>query len=701
MSPPLPLRETSDDRLENLKKTVMKLTSIVSFLFLLLLIGGCEDEILLPDLATVEAPSELSLDFRITGDNTGTVTLLPGGRGVTAFSLAFGDGGATVEDLSPGESINHVYDEGVYTVTLEAMNINGKTTTYTEELTVSFLAPENLEVAVTPTAGNPLSIDVTATADLETNFLAYFGEDPDEDPVSFQEGETVSHEYGTTGQYELIVVARSGGAATIADTIMVTISNPVFLPLTFEDASKEYNFIGFGGATAEVVDNPDASGSNTSDRVARLTKQQDSETWAGVTLETGGPIDFSDTEEITMQVWSPTAGIPVLMKLENAGDADIFAELTVNTTVANQWETLTFDFSEADLTQDLSKVVLFFDFGNNGTGTDYYFDDIALAGLGPVMTLPLTFESADIAYEWSGFGGASAEIIDNPDASGANTSTRVGQLIKSEGSETWAGAVTELPEPIDFVASQQLSMKVWSPTAGIPVLLKVENGSDAGIFIEVTANTTVANQWEELTFDYTVGDLDQEYSKVAVFFDFGTAGTGATYYFDDIAQVGVGGGGEEPVVQLPLGFESTDLDYGLIGFGGAGTEIVDNPDATGANTSGRVGKLTKTDGSETWAGAVIELPQAIDFSGTQRLAMKVWSPKAGIPVALKVENAADGNIFIEIVQNTTVANQWEELIFDYSGGDLTQAYAKVVLFFDLGTAGDGSEYYFDDIRQAP
>ncbi|MGB3802116.1 MAG: PKD domain-containing protein, partial [Lewinella sp.] len=260
----------------------MKLTTIFSFFLLLFLASGCEDDLMMPDLDSAAMPSELSLDFQITGDNTGTVTVRPGGQAVTAFSVDFGDGGAMGTSMAPGETVTHVYDEGVYTVTLEAMNINGETTTYTEELTVSFRAPENLDVTVTPTAGNPLSIDVTATADLETNFLAYFGEDPDEEPVSFQEGETVSYEYGTTGEYELVVEARSGGAATVSDTITVTINNPIFLPLTFEDASKQYNFLGFGGATAEVVDNPDAGGMNTSARVARLNKQQDSEVWAGV-----------------------------------------------------------------------------------------------------------------------------------------------------------------------------------------------------------------------------------------------------------------------------------------------------------------------------------------------------------------------------------------------------------------------------------
>ena len=676
----------------------MKPTHILSFLLALLLVAACEEDITMPDLASAELPSELSLDFRITADNTGTVTVVPGGRGVTAFTVDFGDGGAPSTVLAPGETITHVYDEGVYTVSLEAMNVNGEMTSYTEELTVSFRAPENLNVTVTPTPGNPLSVDVSATADLETNFLAYFGEDPDADPVSFQEGETVSYEYAAVGTYEVRVVALSGGAASLDDTVSVTISNPILLPLTFEDETKDYGIAAFGGASAEVVANPDPTGVNTSSRVVKLTKGAGSETWAGAVIGLGEAVNFSGTQQLTLKVWSPAADIPVLLKLENAANTDLFAEVTVNTTVANAWEELTFDFGEADLSVDYNNFVLFFDFGTAGTGADYYYDDLMLGGGAPEVSLPLTFESDEIDYLWSGFGGATVELIDNPDRNGINTSNRVGQLVKEEGAETWAGAVLELPRPIAYSSNTQLMMKVWSPAAGVPVLLKVENGSDPATFIEVVVNTTVANEWEELTFDYAGGDLDQSYSKVAVFFNFGNPGTGATYYFDDIRPAGEVS--EEPL-GLPLNFESATQTYTWSGFGGAAAEVTANPDPTGINTSDRVVTLNKGEGSETWAGAVIELPQPIDLSGSGQLSMQVWSPAAGIPVLLKVENASDPTVFIEVTVATTVSNAWEELTFDYTVGDRARDYSKLAVFFDFGTPGTGADYYFDAIRRNP
>ncbi|CAH0998863.1 hypothetical protein LEM8419_00178 [Neolewinella maritima] len=663
-------------------------------LFFFLLISSCEDEVFLPALDEAALPSDLSLAFTVAPDNSGTVTILPQGQAVTSFTIDYGDGTSMPETVAPGETASHVYGEGTYTVTLEAMNINGQTTSITQELTLSFRAPENLNVSVVPTPGNPLSIDVSATADQETNFLVTFGEDPEAEPVSFQEGEVVSYTYGSTGTYELIVRALSGGAASVADTVTVNIDNPLFLPLTFEDPTKDYNFQAFGGASVEVVDNPDATGLNTTARVARLTKAENAETFAGALIEVGQPLDFSSVQQLRMLVYSPDADIPVLLKLENASDPDVFAEVTANTTVAGAWEELVFDFSGADLTQEFTKVVVFFDFGTPGAGKDYYFDELSLQASGPELALPLTFESSELTYEWFGFGGATAGVIDNPVAGGSNSSARVVTINKASGAETFAGAVLELPRPLDFTGGGALSMQVWSPRAGVPVLLKLENATDPNTFVEVTVSTTVASSWETLTFDFSSGDLSREYSKLAVFFDFGAAGVGEDFYFDDIRYAGE----EDTPLGLPLTFEEAAATYTFTAFGGAEAMVVANPDLSGINTSAQVATINKADGAQVFAGAFVELPTPIDFGGRTTFRMKVWSPVANIPVLFKLENATDADINVEVTATTTVASQWQELTFDLAAGDLSQSYSKVVVFFDFGAAGTDTDYYFDDIR---
>ena len=59
------------------------------------------------------------------------------------------------------------------------------------------------------------------------------------------------------------------------------------------------------------------------------------------------------------------------------------------------------------------------------------------------------------------------------------------------------------------------------------------------VFVEVEATTTVANAWQEVTFDLTSSgafNTAKLYDRVILFPDFGVKGTGAIYYFDDIKQ---------------------------------------------------------------------------------------------------------------------------------------------------------------------
>ncbi len=153
-------------------------------------------------------------------------------------------------------------------------------------------------------------------------------------------------------------------------------------------------------------------------------------------------------------------------------------------------------------------------------------------------------------------------------------------------------------------------------------------------------------------------------------------------------------------VTLPLDFELDATNYEITDFDGGNLTIVANPFSDDTNSSAQVGKMIKNDG-QTWGGSAITLEEAIDFSTNTTFQMKVYSPRTGAKVLLKVENADDSSISYEVETETTVANEWETLTFDYSGVDTSQTYNKVILIFDNGTAGDGSDnftFYVDDIE---
>jgi len=499
------------------------------------LVAGCQgDDGDISFVENGEAPKNLSALFTITQDNTGTVTISPNGEGVISYELYYGDGTAEPVALGLGEKTTHVYPEGTYDVRIIATNINGKTTEATLPLTVAFIAPENLEVTVTNVVGNPFLINITATADYETFFEVWYGDDNAAAPVQFNEGTTVSHTYTAPGTYTVTVIAYSGGVATTTHTETVTISNPMVLPITFEDQTLSYTFANFGNAVTTVVDNPDSGGINTSSKVAMQVKNAGAETWAGSLLTLDNPItNIGAMPVFKMKVWSPAAGTVFLLKLENLADATINQEVQAVTTVANQWEELTYNFSGANAGQSHSNVIVFCNFNVAGGGETYYFDEITQSAGATNSMFPMTFENAGTDYTFNDFLGSATSVENNPNPSGINTSNKVMRMFKPVGGQQWAGSYKSFTTAFDFSSSHIFKMKVYSPAAGLPVIFKLENGVEANN-VERSTTTTVANQWEELTFDFSDINNANGYKTITLFFNAGVLGTDDMYYFDDI-----------------------------------------------------------------------------------------------------------------------------------------------------------------------
>ena len=65
----------------------------------------------------------------------------------------------------------------------------------------------------------------------------------------------------------------------------------------------------------------------------------------------------------------------------------------------------------------------------------------------------------------------------------------------------------------------------------------MENLTDYNIAFDKEVATTKANEWEEITFDYSTISTTNSYQKIVLIFDLGTVGDGSanfTFYFDDI-----------------------------------------------------------------------------------------------------------------------------------------------------------------------
>ena len=681
-------------------------------LLLLIVVAGCQKDNFgnTSFIKSGTSPNKLSALFDITQDNSGLVTITPNGEGAISFDIYFGDTTTAPVKVMSGKNVQHIYPEGVYKVKIVGHGITGKTTEATQELTVSFKAPENLEVAAAVDISNTMKVNVSAKADYETLFKVYFGDVANEVPISFLEGETVSHTYTAVGTYTIRVVALSGGAATTETTKEITIVNPVLLPLDFESSTLVYTFNNFDGGAVTIINNPQSNGINTSAKVAKMIKSA-GQPWGGTSIPLGAPIDFSANKIFTMKVFSPRVGAKILLKVENPTDASINYQVESITTVANAWEEIGFDYSAINASNSYQNIVLIFDNGTMGDGSanfTFLFDDIELTNKMPGLSqinLPVTFDDPSVNYTLTDFGGN--QTVDGVDPT--NASNKVKITTKPVGAETWAGTTigTNLgfatPIPVT-VSSSKMSMRVYSPAAGIPVRLKIEDHNDATKSVETEVQTTVANAWETLVFDFNspapgTAAFNPAYSfdKASVFFDFNNAGNGKKFYWDDVKLMS--GGATANTLGLPLDFESPTVNYAFTDFDGGIATVVSNPNPGGINTSSKVVKMVKNAG-QTWGGSYLTLDNPIDFSTKKTFKMKVFSPRVGAKVLLKVENKDNTSLNFQQEVATTTANAWEELTFDYSAINTANAYQHIVIIFDNGTMGDGSAnftYLFDDI----
>jgi hypothetical protein len=614
------------------------------------------------------------------------------------------------------------------------------------------------------TATGDVTFSFTFSEDVGSSFIA--------DDVGVTHGTKGAFTRVASTLYRLVVTPEAGAAGTIEVTVAagrfadlagnpnaapatatqdfdtVVVLAQMSLPVTFDSTTVDYGLVGFEGADdSTIAADPDPA--NTTNRVARVVKAGDAQAWAGTTVtaiaglvQTGFasklPFDASNTR-MTVRVYSPDVGTVVRLKAEDHTDPTVSVETEATTTLAGAWEQLTFDFAQQangtaalDVTKTYDKVSLFFGFGTAGAGTakTYYFDDLEWLGGGGIVTPPaefstVTFDDAGVTYTLTGFGGADPNTIETDPAGGTN---HVAKVVKQAAAADWAGTTFATGAnasvgKIPFDASNtRMTVRVYTPASGLKVRLKAEDASTAGHTVETDATTSVAGAWETLTFDFAQQasgtaaiDFAFTYDKLSIFFDFGSTGTERICYFDDVTFIGGGG-----VVVVPpfanVTFDEAAVTYSLVGFGG-----VDGANSTVAadpvSATNQVGKVFRPDSAETWAGTTVvtgagntvgKIPFA---AGKTIMTVRVYAPAAGLPVRLKVEDAANAAHSVETEATTTSANAWETLTFDFAsqaGGtaaiDFAYTYDRLSIFFNFGaprgTAGDAT-WYLDDVTFVP
>ncbi len=360
-----------------------KIKYLLSLLALIAVAVGCsldkyED---LSSLDSITAPNSVEAIFEVTNDNTGKVTITPSGEGTGSYDINFGDG--VTANVQSGNNVEHNYAEGEYTVEIIAKGINGITFEKSYPLSILYRVPENLAVTFTTTG---YVLGVSAKADYAASFLVFFGDVDNEVGTPLEVGEEIEHDFGTSGTFEVKVIALSGGEAQVEQLTSVTMYDPFLLPIDFENPFVNYKFGTFGGGQQFAKeDNPDPTGLNTSATVGKYRRGW--EEWSGTytVLDNPTAFDFAVNSIVKIWVYNPDAvNIGKLLKfeLESGTISNGIARLTAPVTTSGAWEELVFDFGPMldagtiPVGTTFPRFVLRFNRGTNGDFATLYVDNI-------------------------------------------------------------------------------------------------------------------------------------------------------------------------------------------------------------------------------------------------------------------------------------------------------------------------------------
>ena len=129
------------------------------------------------------------------------------------------------------------------------------------------------------------------------------------------------------------------------------------LHITFDDDSKAFNFISFGGASFKIINNPKLPKNNTSTlKVGEITNSGNN--WEGNYTDLKNPIHLENGNTITLTAYSEKP-LSLLLKLEKTNNKPISTECNVIHN-GNGWEKLNFTFSSSNKYNRLVIIIKFY-----------------------------------------------------------------------------------------------------------------------------------------------------------------------------------------------------------------------------------------------------------------------------------------------------------------------------------------------------
>ena len=518
---------------------------------------------------------------------------------------------------------------------------------------------------------------------------------------------------------------------------------------TYDDyeGGRRVRYVSVDGTLTPGTTNPAVGAANPSPVVARYVRNS-ALTYNTISMAPANATFLDDvtpyasataTVRPTMKIYSPAVGTVVQLVLANAakrtagGNAypiGTHSLYTATTTVANAWQTLSFNYVPGTYDPnvrptEIDRIDLQIA-PNTSTGGTYFLDDI----IGPTVTRPVArlYENFnDTRVLTYGFAdGVLTQQAPNPSLTGLNPNPRVGRYVRN-GAVQYDTFYATLPGPADNVSdflngTRQLRMLVYSPEpvgASVAISFLTDQATTTnyptGRTAVFTASTTAQNAWQVLTFTYAFspvgGSSVRSVTGLNIQFA-GNSNTAGTWYFDQLYgpnfTVGQGALYEDFDGNSQVTFTTSN--------GATLNQAYANPSVFDENYSANVGHYLR---AAVPFDALTIVPSGgrrlnnvaayASTSPTRYFYLKVFSKNIGTPIQLVLQNAAkaatgypNGNQSI-FNTTTTKSNQWETLRFTYQptvAGTVDPTVSvnqvnQLVLLFNPGDATAGQVYDFD------
>ncbi|MEJ2113984.1 MAG: hypothetical protein P8X62_09950 [Flavobacteriaceae bacterium] len=664
---------------------------------ILAFINCSDDEANFDYLKTVAPPTNVTAVFQVTQDNTGVVTITPNSDGATKYTVYFGDDTPEPVEVIQGRNIIHTYAEGTYTVKIVAIGITGLVSEITQELVVSFNAPENLDIIIENDAAISKQVNVTANADFAISYDVYFGEDGNDTPTTVNIGETVSYQYQEAGTYTIRIVVM-GAAIETTEYIEEFEVTAIVQPLTAAPSQpfrQESDVVSiYSGAYVDIagVDFYPNWGQSTTYTEIEIEGdnviQYGNLNYQGIDFSST-PIDVSEMEFLHVDIWTADENDAKISPISSGPNETAFdLDLT-----AQQWTSFNIPvsfFTDQNPLVDFSEIIQFKFDGDPAGGT--IFVDNLYFWKEPSSYAPLLFDDFEgngNITTWSGDQAGMTEDAPNVVNESINTSLSVLKYEDTGGQ--YANVQFTADGKFNLTGGQSVfALKIYVPSSSITgsqpnqISLKLQNSDLGGnswqtqteIIKPITLDT-----WQWITFDFATDEfinLDggspdpvdrTDLDKVVIQVNSENNFDSVTAYIDDFSY------GTMPPADTPPfatdDFEGNGTITTWLGDGAGADTAFANPidgNVEGMNYSDTI--LLYEDTGGQYANVQFTVAPKFDLMAKNKFTLKLYVPSSSITgsqpnqIALKLQNSdLGGNSWqtqTEIIK-PIILDAWQEL----------------------------------------